>query len=91
MAAVVPPELRSTAFSLAVFVENGFSAIVALIFGLIADKIDLATAMFWTIPIPWVLCAILFSGFYFTYPKDREKMRILMEERAKELGINNQA
>lgn len=91
MAAVVPPELRGTAFSLAVFVENGFSAIVALIFGLIADKIDLATAMFWTIPIPWVLCAILFSGFYFTYPRDREKMRVLMEERAKELGINNQS
>jgi len=89
MAAVVPPELRSTAFAMTTFVENGFAAIVALIFGLIADKIDLPTAMFWTVPIPWIFCAILFSGFYFTYPKDHEKQRLLLEERARELGINN--
>ncbi len=89
MAAVVPPELRSTAFAMTTFVENGFAAIVALIFGLIADRIDLQTAMFWTIPIPWILCAIFFTGFYFTYPKDREKQRLLLEERAKEFGISN--
>ena len=89
MAAVVPPELRSTAFAMTTFVENGFTAIVALIFGLIADKIDLQTAIFWTVPIPWIFCAIMFSGFYFTYPKDHEKQRLLLEERARELGINN--
>ena len=89
MAAVVPPELRSTAFAMTTFVENGFAAIVALIFGLIADKIDLQTAIFWTVPIPWIFCAIMFSGFYFTYPKDHEKQRLLLEERARELGINN--
>lgn len=89
MAAVVPPELRSTAFSMTTFVENGFAAIVALIFGLIADRIDLPTAIFWTVPIPWIFCAILFSGFYFTYPKDHEKQRLLLEERARELGIMN--
>ena len=88
MAAVVPPELRSTAFAMTTFVESGFAAIVALVFGLIADKIDLQTAMFWTIPIPWIVCAILFSGFYFTYPKDREKQHLLMKQRAEELGIN---
>lgn len=89
MAAVVPPELRATAFAMTTFVENGFTAIVALIFGLIADKIDLQTAIFWTVPIPWIFCAIMFSGFYFTYPKDHEKQRLLLEERARELGINN--
>lgn len=89
MAAVVPPELRATAFAMTTFVENGFAAIVALIFGLIADKIDLQTAIFWTVPIPWIFCAIMFSGFYFTYPKDHEKQRLLLEERARELGINN--
>ena len=89
MAAVVPPELRSTAFAMTTFVENGFAAIVALIFGLIADRIDLPTAIFWTVPIPWIFCAILFSGFYFTYPKDHEKQRRLLEERALELGIQN--
>jgi MFS family permease len=87
MAAVVPPELRSTAFAMTVFVENGFAAIVALIFGMIADRIDLQTAMLWTIPVPWILCAVFFTGFYFTYPKDREKQRLILEERARELGI----
>lgn len=89
MAAVVPPELRSTAFAMTMFIESGFAAIVALIFGQIADRIDLQTAMFWTIPIPWIFCAILFSGFYFTYPKDRLKLKQLLEQRAKELGINS--
>lgn len=87
MAAVTPPELRSTAFALTTFVESGFAAIVALIFGLIADRINLQTAMLWTIPVPWILCAILFSGFYLTYPKDREKLVSLLEKRAIELEI----
>ena len=89
MAAVVPPELRATAFSMTTFVENGFAAIIALIFGLIADRIDLPTAIFWTVPIPWIICAILFSGFYFTYPKDHEKLHDLLQKRARELGINH--
>lgn len=65
------------------FIESGFAAVVALVFGLIADKIDLHTAMLWTIPFPWIICAILFSGFYLTYPKDLEKNQKLMESRAK--------
>ncbi len=87
MSAVVPPELRSTAFAMTTFIESGFAAVVALVFGLIADKIDLHTAMIWTIPFPWIICAILFSGFYLTYPKDLEKNQKLMESRAKEFGI----
>ena len=87
MSAVVPPELRSTAFAMTTFIESGFAAVVALVFGLIADKIDLHTAMLWTIPFPWIICAILFSGFYLTYPKDLEKNQKLMESRAKEFGI----
>ncbi len=89
MAAVVPPELRATAFAMTTFVESGFAAIVALIFGLIADKLDLQTALFWTVPVPWIICAILFSGFYFTYPEDHEKLHLLLQERARELGIKN--
>jgi MFS family permease len=87
MSAVVPPELRSTAFAMTTFIESGFAAIVALIFGIIADRIDLHTAMLWTIPFPWIICAILFSGFYFTYPKDRAKNQKLLEDRAREFGI----
>lgn len=87
MSAVVPPELRSTAFAMTTFIESGFAAIVALFFGFIADRIDLHTAMLWTIPFPWIICAILFSGFYFTYPKDLAKNQKLLEDRAKEFGI----
>jgi MFS family permease len=88
MSAVVPPELRSTAFAMTTFIESGFAAIVALIFGIIADRIDLQTAMLWTIPFPWIICAIFFSGFYLTYPKDLAKNRKLLEDRAREFGIN---
>lgn len=87
MSAVVPPELRSTAFAMTTFIESGFAAIVALIFGIIADRIDLQTAMLWTIPFPWIICGILFSGFYLTYPKDLAKNRKLLEDRAREFGI----
>ncbi len=87
MQGVVPPELRSTAFAATTFIESGFAAIIALLFGFLADKIDLQTAMLWTIPFPWLLCGLLFSGFYFTYPKDSQKLRATMHERAQELGI----
>ena len=87
MQAVVPPELRSTAFAMTTFIESGFAAIAALIFGILADRIDIQTAMVWTIPFPWLICGILFSGFYFTYPKDSKKLREMMQERAEELGI----
>ena len=42
--------------------------------------------MVWTIPVPWVVCALIFTAFYFTYPKDREKMHNEMAERARKLG-----
>jgi len=89
MQGVVPPELRSTAFSVTTFIESGFAAIIALIFGYLADSIDLQTALLWTIPFPWIICGILFSGFYFTYPKDSKKLRDQMAARAKELGISD--
>lgn len=89
MQGVVPPELRSTAFAVTTFIESGFAAIVALVFGFIADKINLQTALIWTVPFPWVLCGILFSGFYFTYPKDSKKLRDQMAARAQELGITD--
>jgi predicted MFS family arabinose efflux permease len=84
---VVPPELRSSAFSFITFIESGFAAIAALIFGILADTINIQTAMLWTIPFPWLICGILFTGFYFTYPKDAKNLRNEMARRASELGI----
>ena len=86
MQAVTPPELRSLAYSMVAFLENGFSALVAYYAGTLADRIGLTEAMVWTIPVPWVVCAVIFTGFYFTYPKDSAKLRTLMAERAKEIA-----
>ena len=69
MAAVVPPELRSTAFAMTMFIESGFAAIVALIFGQIADRIDLQTAMFWTIQSPGSFVPFFSPGFISLIPK----------------------
>jgi len=83
MQGVVPPELRGTAFSMTTFIESGFAAIAGVTAGLLADRIGLSRALLWMVPFPWMICAALFSLFYLTYPKDSEKLRNLMAERAK--------
>ena len=83
MQGVVPPELRGTAFSMTTFIESGFAAIAGVIAGSLADNIGLTQALLWTVPFPWIICAALFSLFYFTYPKDAEKLRSQMAERAR--------
>lgn len=85
MQAVVPPEMRSSAYSVVNFVEGGLSAFSSLIAGALADSVGLTNALLWTIPFPWVICGLLFSLFYFTYPKDAERVRILMAQRRVEL------
>jgi MFS family permease len=89
MQGVVPPELRATAFSMTTFIESGFAAIAALIAGKLADSIGFTKAMIWTIPFPWIICGLVFSFFYLTYPKDSKKLRDLMQERAGELFDEN--
>jgi len=83
MQAVTPPELRSVAYSVVAFIENGFSALVAVFAGWLADKIGLTEAMVWTIPVPWIVCGVIFSFFYFTYPRDSAKLHHEMSERAR--------
>ncbi len=83
MQGVVPPELRGTAFSLTTFIESGFAALAGVIAGTLADRIGLSESLIWTVPFPWIICAALFSLFYLTYPKDSEKLRNLMAERAR--------
>jgi MFS family permease len=82
MQGVVPPELRATAFSMTTFIESGFAAVAGVIAGSLADRIGLTEAMIWTIPFPWIICAALFSLFYWSYPKDSARLRALMAERA---------
>jgi MFS family permease len=85
MQAVTPPELRSTAFSFVTFIESGFAALIAIVAGRLADSTSLTQALLWTVPFPWIICAAIFSLFYFTYPQDSTKLRILMSDRAEEI------
>lgn len=85
MQGVTPPELRSLVYSFVTMVESGFAALVAWWAGSLADKIGLTEAMVWTIPVPWILCALVFSGFYFTYPRDSAKLRAEMAARAEKI------
>ncbi len=85
MQAVVPPEKRSSAFSMVNLVEGGLSAFSSMIAGALAVKIGLTQALLWTIPFPWIICGIGFTLFYFTYPKDAAKVRSQMADRREEL------
>jgi MFS family permease len=91
MQAVVPPEIRSSAYSVVNLIEGGLSAFAGLIAGALADHIGLTNALLWTIPFPWVLCALFFTLFYFTYPKDAARVRSLMQERRATLLGNTAA
>jgi hypothetical protein len=50
-----------------------------------ADRIGLSQALLWTIPFPWLLCGVLYSLFYWAYPRDSAKLRARMAQRAEEL------
>ena len=91
MQAVVPPEKRSSAYSMVNLIEGGLSAFSSLIAGLLATKIGLTDALLWTVPFPWLICGIVFSIFYFTYPSDAAKVRHIMAERREELIRDNSA
>ncbi|MBA4383730.1 MAG: hypothetical protein C0410_03260 [Anaerolinea sp.] len=85
MQAVVPPERRSSAYSMVNLIEGGLSAFSSMIAGALSVKIGLTNALLWTIPFPWIICGIGFTLFYFTYPKDAAKIRAKMADRREEL------
>lgn len=85
MQAVVPPELRSSAYSVVSFIEGGLAAFSGVIAGVLADRVGLTNALLWTIPFAWTVCGLLFSIFYFTYPKDAARVRAQMAARREEL------
>ena len=85
MQGAVPPELRASAFAMTTFIESGFAAVAAWIAGSLADNIGLTKALLWTILFPWIICAILYSAFYWAYPRETLKLRALMAARAQEI------
>ncbi len=82
MQGAVPPELRATAFAMTTFIESGFAALAAYLAGALADRMGLTEALLWTIPFPWIICALVYSGFYFVYPRDATRLRQEMALRA---------
>jgi hypothetical protein len=87
MQGAVPPELRSTALAMTTLLESGSAALVAYVAGRLADSIGLTQALIWTVPVPWVVCLVLYSLFYWAYPRDSARLRAMMSQRAKELEM----
>jgi MFS family permease len=88
MQGAVPPELRGTAYAMNDFLERGFAALISVVAGGLAGSTarEFTRAMLWTVPFPWLLCFLLYSGFYWAYPRDSARLRAQMAERAKELA-----
>jgi MFS family permease len=82
---VTVPEIRSTAQATSYFIENAGAAFAPIITGLIADAIDLKTAILLICTIAWGLCFFLYLGAIFTIDKDANDLRNQMAERAKSM------
>lgn len=87
MQGAVPPELRSSAYAMNDFLERGFAALISIIAGGLAGQTvaQFTQAMLWTVTFPWVICFILYTGFYWAYPRDSLRLRTMMAQRAEEL------
>jgi hypothetical protein len=67
-------------------IERGLAAVAALIAGRLADSSNLTEALVWTSPFPWLICAAIYSLFYWSNPHDSARQRALMAQRAQELA-----
>lgn len=81
------PEVRSTALSVQIFVENAGSSFAPLIVGYLADVMGLELGMVAVITVTWSLCAILLTAASLTLPRDIEWKRLELAERAKKLSL----
>ncbi|MCK6539737.1 MAG: MFS transporter [Anaerolineales bacterium] len=80
---VTVPEVRSTAQATEYFVENGGAWIAPVLTGIIADAVDLQTAILLICVVAWGLCFFFYLGALFTIDKDAQDLRGQMAERAK--------
>jgi MFS transporter, Spinster family, sphingosine-1-phosphate transporter len=79
---VTLPEVRSTALAVQYFIEEGGSAAAPLIAGLIAVRSSLQNAMLIICISAWIFCAVVFLITASILPRDIEKLRQAMRERA---------
>ncbi|GJQ34742.1 MAG: permease [Anaerolineaceae bacterium] len=85
---VTVPEVRSTAQAVEYFIENAGAAFAPIITGLIADAIDLKTAILLICTVAWGLCFLFYIGAIFTIDGDSHNLREQMTERAKSMNAN---
>ena len=79
---VVPPELRSSAYSSLKFIEGGISALAGLLAGSLGDRLGLTTALLYTVPLPWLVGGLIYGLLYLVYPRDAARLREQMRQRA---------
>lgn len=82
---VTVPEVRSTAQATEYFVENAGAAFAPILTGLIADAIDLKTAILLICMVAWGLCFLFYIGAFFTIDKDTTDLRRQMAQRAESM------
>lgn len=80
---VTAPEVRSTAQATEYFIENAGAAFAPILTGIIADAIDLKTAILLICTVAWGLCFFFYLGAIFTIDRDTKHLREQMAERAK--------
>ena len=88
MQGAVLPELRSSASAANDLIERGFAALIGIVAGGLAGNTvpQFTRALVWTIPVPWILCLVFFSGFYWSYPRDSRRLRAQMAQRSAEIA-----
>lgn len=82
---VTVPEVRSTAQAVEYFVENAGAAFAPIITGVIADAVDLKTAILLICTVAWGLCFVFYLGALFTVDHDIHVLRSQMAERAENM------
>lgn len=82
---VTVPEVRSTAQAVEYFVENAGAAFAPILTGVIADAVDLKTAILLICTVAWGLCFVFYLGALFTIDADIKVLRAQMAERAESM------
>jgi MFS family permease len=76
------PEIRSTAFSIQMFIESGGAALAPLLAGIIADNSSLRLSILVISIIAWILCATFYIMAALIVPQDISVLRSQLQERA---------
>jgi len=86
IADVTEPELRSSATGFLRFFENLGSAVAPAVVGYMAEAHGLGISIMAVSISTWLLCGAFFTALAAVIPRDMERLRRLMAERAGRLG-----